>query len=115
MAISDDVRKQPLQRGWDVFRLGFSGDLGQRHLPEPQDLAEDGPNQAVDHDVRPLLGVGPLERLPTGVVQDEEERPQEEEAEEAHEAKEHGYVHLVLVLDLAPQEDDVRRVEEGAD
>ena len=46
-------------------------------------------------------------------VEDEEERPEQDEGEETNKTKEHRDVQLVLVVDLPPEQDDVGGVADS--
>lgn len=70
---------------WDdlVQQLWFY-DEKIRCSPEPQELWEDGSNEAVDEDVRPHQLAGKLEGLKACVVEQEEAGPQQQQVEQTH-------------------------------
>lgn len=52
--------------------------------PEPEELGQDGPDEAVDEDVGPHQLAGELEGLEARVVEQEEAGPQQQQVEETH-------------------------------
>jgi hypothetical protein len=71
--------------------------------PQPQQLWQDGPYEAVNDEVLPLPDSWQFERFTVGKMNDKESRPQKSRAEEAHKAKEHGSIHVLFVVDFSPQ------------
>lgn len=60
---------------WPVNKLRV------RRSPEPEELREDGSDEAVNEDVRPHQLAGKLEGLEAGVVEQQEARPQQQQVE----------------------------------
>ena len=52
--------------------------------PEPEELREDGSDEAVNEDVRPHQLAGKLEGLEAGVMEQQEARPQQQQVEQTH-------------------------------
>lgn len=92
--ISDDVRKQPLliEMPKEKHTKVISGKADEAFVflsevvrsPEPEELGEDGPDEAVDEDIRPHQLAGQLEGLEAGVVEQEESGPQKQQVEQTH-------------------------------
>lgn len=57
---------------------------GFRCSPEPEELGQNGSDEAVDEDVRPHQLAGKLEGLEACVVEEEETRPQQQQVEQTH-------------------------------
>lgn len=58
--------------------------LRVRCSPEPEELREDGSDEAVNEDVRPHQLAGKLEGLEAGVMEQQEARPQQQQVEQTH-------------------------------
>ena len=54
-------------------------------VPQPEELGQDRPDEAVDQDVGPHQLAGQLEGLEARVVQHQEARPQQQQVEQTHE------------------------------
>lgn len=55
-----------------------------RHSPEPEELWENGSNEAINEDVSPNQLAGKFKGLETCVVKQEEARPQQQHVEQTH-------------------------------
>lgn len=58
--------------------------LWVRCSPEPEELWENGSNEAINEDVRPHQLAGKLKGLEACVVEQEEARPQQQQVEQTH-------------------------------
>ena len=98
--------------------------LGGREHPRPlyngvswlKETEEEGTHEgdgSIDRNARPKLpATRPFPDLDARKVEDESERPDEENVEEPHEAKEEGHRHTRLVADSNLEEDHVECVGE---
>lgn len=55
-----------------------------RRSPEPEELGQNGSNEAVNEDIRPHQLAGQLKGLEAGVVEQEEAGPQQQQVEQTH-------------------------------
>lgn len=76
--------------------------LRVRCSPEPEELREDGSDEAVNEDVRPHQLAGKLEGLEAGVMEQQEARPQQQQVEQTHKPWETHKLQLRAHLLSAP-------------